>query len=64
VKRILLKTILIVLTFFTGGLIFAVMKNFELGALPLWIVAAGMFAGIRAIWRYNPASEEINLKKI
>jgi len=62
-KRILLKTILIVITFFVGGTLFGIMKAFGWGALPLWIVAAGMFAGIRAIWKYNPTSKEIDLKK-
>jgi hypothetical protein len=62
-KRILLKTILIVVTFFIGGTMFGLMKHAGFSALPLWIVAAGMFAGIRAIWKYNPTSKEIDLKK-
>jgi hypothetical protein len=63
-KRILLKTILIVLTFFVGMMIFSLMRvSGQFGALPMWIVAAGMFAGIGAIWKYQPKSNEIDLKK-
>ena len=63
-KRILLKTILIVITFFVGMTIFSIMRvSGQFGTLPMWIVAAGMFAGIRAIWKYNPTSKEIDLKK-
>jgi len=63
-KRILLKIILITLTFVVGMTIFSMMRiSGQFGALPLWIVAAGMFAGIRAIWKYNPTSKEIDLKK-
>ena len=63
-KRILLKTILISLTFFVGMTIFSIMRiSGQFGVLPMWIVAAGMFAGIRAIWKYNPTSKEIDLKK-
>lgn len=63
-KRILLKTILIVITFFVGMSIFTLMRISEqFGTLPMWIVAAGMFAAIRAIWRYNPISKDIVLKK-
>lgn len=63
-KRILLKTILIALTFFVGMMIFSLMRvSGQFGALPMWIVAAGMFAGIGAIWKYQPKSGEINLKK-
>ena len=63
-KRILLKTILIVITFFVGMMIFSFMRlSGQFGVLPMWIVAAGMFAGIGAIWRYQPKSNEIDLKK-
>lgn len=64
-KRILLKTILIVLTFFVGMTIFSIMRvSGQVGVLPMWIVAAGMFAGIGAIWRYQPKnSKEISLNK-
>ena len=62
-KRILLKIILIILTFFIIGGIFSLMRISGFGSLPLAIVAIGMFAGIRAIWKYNPTSNEIDLKK-
>ncbi len=63
-KRVLLKTILIVITFFVGMSIFSLMRISEqFGVLPMWIVAAGMFAAIGAIWRYNPTSKDIVLKK-
>jgi len=63
-KRILLKTILIVLTFFVGMAIFTLMRvSGGFGVLPMWIVAAGMFAGIGAIWKYQPNSKEVYLKK-
>lgn len=64
-KSILLKTVLIVLTFFVGMTIFSIMRvSGQFGALPMWIVAAGMFAGIGAIWRYQPkSSKEITLNK-
>ena len=63
-KRILLKTILIVLTFFVGMTIFTIMRvSGQFGVLPMLIVAGGMFGGIRAIWKYNPTSKEIGLKK-
>jgi len=62
-KRILLKTILIALTFFVGMMIFSIMRINQFGVLPMWIVAAGMFAGIGAIWKYQPKSNEIDLKK-
>lgn len=63
-KRILLKTILIVLTFVVGMTIFTIMRISEqFGLLPMWIVGAGMFAGIGAIWKYQPKSNEIDLKK-
>ncbi len=63
-KRILLKTILIALTFFVGMMIFSLMRvSGQFGALPMWIVAAGMFAGIGAIWKYQPKSNEIDLNK-
>lgn len=35
----------------------------QFGALPMAIVAMGMFAGIGAIWRYQPKSKEITLNK-
>ena len=54
---------MILLTFFVGGTLFGLMKALGFGMLPLWIIAAGMFAGIRAIWKYNPTSKEIDLKK-
>ena len=63
-KRILLKTILIVITFWIGATIFSIMKYSEqFGALPMMIIIIGMSAGIRAIWKYNPTSKEIDLKK-
>ena len=64
-KRFLLKSILIVITFFVGMMIFSIMRvSGQFGALPMWIVAAGMFAGIGAIWRYQPkSSKEISLDK-
>jgi hypothetical protein len=62
-KRILLKTILIALTFVVGMIIFSIMKINQSGVIPMWIVAAGMFAGIGAIWKYQPKSNEIDLKK-
>ena len=62
-KRILLKTILIIITFLVGGTIFSFMRMEHFGVLPMWIVVAGMIAGIRAIWKYNPTSKEIELKK-
>ncbi len=55
---------MIALTFIVGMTIFSVMRaSGQFGALPMWIVAAAMFAGIRAIWKYNPTSKEIDLKK-
>jgi len=62
-KRILLKIILIILTLWIGGTILGLMKASGFGALPVFILAAGMFAGIRAIWNYEPISNEIDLKK-
>lgn len=63
-KRILLKIILIVLTFFVGMTIFSIMRvSGSFGVLPMAIIAMGMFAAIGAIWRYQPKSKEINLKK-
>ena len=63
-KRILLKTILIVLTFIVGMTIFTLMRvSGQFGVLPMWIVGAGMLAGISAIWKYQPKSKEINLEK-
>jgi len=63
-KRILLKTILIALTLFVAGMIVFLMRVTGLGGtLAIWIVGAGMFAGIGAIWRYQPKSNEIDLKK-
>jgi len=63
-KRILLKTILIAITFFVGMIIFSLMRvSGQFGVLPMWIVAAGMFAGIGAIWKYQPKSNKINLNK-
>ena len=63
-KRILLKTILITLTLFVGMMIFTFMKISEqFGVLPMWIVAVGTLAGIGAIWKYQPKSNEIDLNK-
>lgn len=63
-KRVLLKTILIVITFFVGGSIFTLMRlSGSFGTLPMGIVVLGMGAAIRAIWRYNPTSKDIVLKK-
>lgn len=63
-KRVLLKTILIVVTFFVGIIIFSIMRvSGQFGVLPMWIVVAGMIAAIGAIWRYKPTSKEIDLKK-
>ena len=50
-------------TFFVGMTIFSILRVSGGGALPLAIIAMGMFAAIGAIWRYNPTSKEINLKK-
>ena len=63
-KRILLKTILITLTLFVGMMIFTFMRISEqFGVLPMWIVAVGVLAGIGAIWKYQPKSNEIDLNK-
>lgn len=62
-KRILLKTVLIIILLWIGGTIIGLMIAAHFGALPTWIIAAGMIAGIRAIWKYNPTSKEIDLKK-
>jgi len=65
-KRILLKTILIALTLFVGMMIITILQIINkqhTGALILWIIVAGMIAGIRAIWKYNPTSKEIDLQK-
>jgi hypothetical protein len=63
-KRILLKIILIIITFVIGTLIFSLMRIEQFGALPMFIVFSGMFAGIRAIWKYKPNEKnEIDLKK-
>jgi hypothetical protein len=40
------------------------MRVEQFGALPMFIVFSGMFAGIRAIWKYKPNEKnEIDLKK-
>ena len=62
-KRFLLKIVLIILTLWIGGTILAILRATGAGALPVFIIAAGMIAGIRAIWNYNPISKEIDLKK-
>ena len=63
-KRILLKTILIVITFFVSIIIIGFIRMIDpYAAFSIWIIAAGMFAAIAAIWRYNPTSKDIVLKK-
>ncbi|QFR42870.1 hypothetical protein [Sulfurimonas xiamenensis] len=64
-KRFLLKSLLIIITFFVGMTIFSIMRvSGQFGVLPMWIVAAGMFAAIGAIWKYQPkSSKEISLDK-
>jgi len=71
--RILIKIILTVITLYVGTIIFALMKfslmiatkqsdSLLIDMLPL-LVGVGMFVGIRAIWKYQPKSNEITLKK-
>ena len=63
-KRVLLKTILIIVTFFVGISIFTIMRvSGSFGTLPMGIIALGTFVAIGAIWKYQPKSEEIDLKK-
>ena len=65
-KRILLKTILIALTLFIGMIIIIILQFINkqhTGIVVLGIIGTGMVAGIRAIWKYNPTSKEIDLKK-
>jgi len=77
-KRIMLKIVLTIVVIFCGGFILTIIKildsvssgssmaNSNIGILPLMIIYLGMFAAIRAIWKYNPEKSkntDITLKK-
>jgi hypothetical protein len=63
-KRILLKTILIVFTIFIGMMIFTMLKiGAGAGLLIQLIIFLGTIAAVKGIWSYNPTSNEIDLKK-
>ena len=63
-KRILLKIILILFTLFIGMMVFTGLKiGAGAGILPQMIIMLGTFAAVGAIWKYQPKSKEINLKK-
>lgn len=61
--RGIIKFVLISIIFIVGMSLFTFMRLFNFGAIPMAIVAIGMFAAIRAIWKYNPKSKEITLQK-
>ena len=62
-RRNLIKFVLIAITAFVGMTIFSILRVSGSGVLPLAIIAIGMFAAIKAIWKYNPTSKEISLQK-
>ena len=62
-RRTIIKIGLIILTIWVGGVIIGIMRISDFGNLPLYIIAIGMVASVKAIWSYNPISKEIDLKK-
>lgn len=61
--RKLIKSALILIIFCIGTATFGVLKEFGSGTLVLIIVGTGTGAAITAVWKYNPTSKEIALKK-
>jgi hypothetical protein len=61
--RTVIKLFLIVIIGAIGSIGFGFGKMFGLGAIPLVIIAVGTIAAIRAIWKYNPESNEVVLNK-
>ena len=59
--RVILKIVFSIIILFIGMLLTGLGKELGLGWLLQVIVAVGMIAGIRAVWKYNPKKDEDQL---